>query len=154
MGIDDEFASDALVEFGVTLGRGIQGDHGCVDRFGDLDAVVQNRHHQAAVVFQYRGLAGEERVRLCPPETEAKAEVAFSRGLLLRARIRRDVQTWDTDSPRRARRFHKLIEDRGRLLLPASLLGFEADAIDGAIHLGHLEYLLDALADRSSLRQI
>jgi hypothetical protein len=76
VGIDDEFPSDALVKFGVTLGRGIQGDHRRVDGFGDLDAVVQDRHHQAAVVLQHRGLAGEESVRLCPPETEMKAEIA------------------------------------------------------------------------------
>ena len=76
MGIDDKFPGDALVKVGIALGRGIQRDDGRVDGFGDLDAVVQNCHHQGAVVLQDRRLAGEKGVRLRPSEAEVKAAIA------------------------------------------------------------------------------
>jgi hypothetical protein len=52
--------------------------------FGDLGLVVQDAHHQAAVVLHDRALAREERVALGPAEAEPDLERP-----LLRLRVRR-----------------------------------------------------------------
>src|ERR1700736_3697913 len=51
VGIDDKFPGDAFIEVRIALGRVVQSDDRRVDRFRDLDTVVQNRHHQGAVVL-------------------------------------------------------------------------------------------------------
>src|SRR3546814_6708001 len=69
--VDDEFFGDVGIEFGVAVGGVVQGNDLHADYFGDIDAVPQNGWHQRAVVFQHRGLAGEEAVRFRPAKAEA-----------------------------------------------------------------------------------
>src|SRR5271168_56113 len=98
VGIDEKFFCDALVEGGIALGRVVEADHRRVDGFGDLDTVVQNRHHQAAVVLQYRCLPGKESMRLRPSQAKPQAETSFLRRLVLRSRVFRDIEPGNADS--------------------------------------------------------
>src|SRR5580704_13359691 len=121
VGIDDKLACDALVEVGIALGRVVEADHRRVDGFGDLDTVVQNRHHQAVVVLQYRCLAGKESMRLRPSQAKTQAEIAFLGRLVLRSRVFRYIESRNANSAGGACYRHQLIEDRGGLLLAAAL---------------------------------
>jgi hypothetical protein len=72
---------DAGVEVLVTFRRLLKID------LGDGQSVPEYRLHELPIVFEHRRLAGMERVRFCPAETEAKAEVAMFGSLFPRARI-------------------------------------------------------------------
>src|SRR3712207_9594234 len=65
---EDVLLRRALVELLVAPRRVLQRDHLGVDRLRDLHPVVQDRHHQLAVVAHDRALAGGERVRLGPAQ--------------------------------------------------------------------------------------
>ena len=57
------FFAAPLSKIRIALGRSIQRDHRGVDRFRDVDAIVQDRHHEATVVLHDRRLTGGQRVR-------------------------------------------------------------------------------------------
>ena len=82
VGIDDIFPRGAAVEVRVALRRLVERDDSRIDRFRNTDAVMQNGHHQRAVVLQNGSLPGRESVRLGPPETEAQAETSFARSVM------------------------------------------------------------------------
>jgi hypothetical protein len=73
--IDDELARDAGVEVFVTFRRLLKIDHLDIDDLGDGQSVPKYRLHELPIVFEHRRLAGMERVRFCPTETEAKARL-------------------------------------------------------------------------------
>ena len=75
-GSSTNFLRRALVEVLVALRGLVEGDHRRVDGLGDLDLVVEDRLHQAAVVAHHRALAGRERVRLRPAEADADARAS------------------------------------------------------------------------------
>src|SRR5258707_11192758 len=85
--INDELVRDAGVEVFVTFLRLLKIDHLDIYDLGDGQPVPKYRLHELPIVFEHGRLAGMERVRFCPAETEAKAEVARVACLLLRARI-------------------------------------------------------------------
>src|SRR5438128_149943 len=74
--IDDEFLGRAFVEILVALGSIIQRNHRRVYRLGDLDLVVEDGHHQIAVVALDGALASDKGVALGPAQADADAEVA------------------------------------------------------------------------------
>src|SRR5882672_763518 len=58
--VDDEFLGRALVEILVALGGFVEGNDRRVDGLGDLYLVMQDGHHQIAVVALDGALAGDE----------------------------------------------------------------------------------------------
>src|SRR5215203_265817 len=72
--VEDVLLGRALVEVLVAFGGLIEGDDRGVDGVGDVGLVVQDAHHQAAVVLLDRALSGEEGVALGPTESEADLE--------------------------------------------------------------------------------
>src|SRR5215218_8382089 len=72
--IEDVLLGRALVEVLVAFWGLIKGDDRGVDGVGDVGLVVQDAHHQAAVVLLNRALSGEEGVALGPTESEADLE--------------------------------------------------------------------------------
>src|SRR5688572_2561621 len=91
--VEDVLLGRALVEVLVALGGLIKGDDRGVDGVGDVGLVVQDAHHQAAVVLLDRALTGEEGVALGPTETEADLERALLGLWIGRARVAGHVQT-------------------------------------------------------------
>ena len=75
MRIDDELVRDAGVEVFVTFWRLLKIDHLDIYDVGDGQSVPKYRLHELPIVFQHGRLAGMERVRFCPTETEAKARL-------------------------------------------------------------------------------
>src|SRR5918994_76183 len=84
VGVEDVLLGRTLVEVLVALGGLIEGDDRGVDGVGDVGLVVQDAHHQAAVVLLDRALTGEEGVALGPTESETDLERT-----LLSVRVRR-----------------------------------------------------------------
>ena len=68
--IEDEFLRHTRIEGRVTLRRVLEFDDGRVHRIGDMGLVMQDAHHQPAVVFQHGALAGGEAVALRPAEPQ------------------------------------------------------------------------------------
>ncbi len=154
MGIDDELLGGSFVEVFVGLGSLVQRNDLHIDGLRNLNPVVEDGHHQAAVVLHDRRLAGKERMRFGPSEAETKDEIAGLRVAVCGSRVLSDIQTWNPDRACRARCFHQLVQHDGRLILAPMSLRFKAHAIDGAIHFRRSEDLLDTLRDRPAARQI
>jgi hypothetical protein len=76
MWIDHEFLGRALIKVLISLWPLIQRNHSHIDRFGDFDFVVEDGHHQRAVVFHDGALSRGEVVGFCPTQPDANAEVA------------------------------------------------------------------------------
>ena len=118
-----------------------------VDRLGDLDLVVQDALHQLAVVLHDRALAGGEAVALGPAQADADAERADLGVGVDAARIAGDVQAGDAERAAGAGDLHDRVQHGGRAFdagVLAVAVGFEADAVDGAIDFRHLaDDLLD-----------
>src|SRR5260370_27386204 len=137
MRINDELARDAGVEVFVTFRRPLETDHLDIDDLGDGQSVPEDRLHELPIVLQHRRLAGMERVRLCPAETEAQAEIAVFGCLLLRARIIGHIQAGNADRARGPRDLHQAVEHNSRRLDDVAVrtlcFCFEADAIDRAV---------------------
>ena len=118
---------------------------------------MQDGLHQLAVVPHDRALAGGEGVRLCPAESDADAQVAGLGGVVDAARIVGHIEAGNAQRAARAGDRHQRIEHRcgtfHRGVRPVAA-GFEADAIDGAIHLRDAENLVDLLGERGRFLQI
>ena len=97
MRIKHEFLGSSLVEIDVTFWRVIQGGHGHVDCFGDLDLILKDRFHQLAVVLQNRCLAGLEGMAFRPAQPKTNRERAGLGCLVNAAGIIGHVQTGYTD---------------------------------------------------------
>src|SRR5215208_248066 len=93
--VEDVLLGRALVEVLVAFWGLIKGDDRGVDGVGDVGLVVQNAHHQAAVVLLDRALSGEEGVALGPTETEPDLERTLLGLWISRARVAGHVQTRD-----------------------------------------------------------
>ena len=92
MRIDDEFLGYAGVECLIGLGRLSERNQLDIDRLRNLDAVMKDRHHQAAVVFHHGCLTGRKGMRLCPSESQPHREVPAPRSCVLGPWIFGDVQ--------------------------------------------------------------
>src|SRR5215217_6476114 len=101
VGVEDVLAGRALVEVLVALGGLVERDHGRVDVLGDLHLVVEDRHHQLAVVLHHRALAGLERVGLGPAEPDPDRQRPDLGRLVDRARVAGHVQPGDAELPGR-----------------------------------------------------
>src|SRR5919107_4417871 len=157
--VEDVLSGRALVEVLVALGRLVERDHGRVDVAGDLHLVVQDRHHQLAVVAHHRALAGGEGVRLGPAEPDPDRQRSDLGRLVDRARVAGDVQPGDAEPPGRPGDVHDGVEHGRRGLALGALLavaaGLEADAVDGRVDLaGAAEDLLEGAAHVVGLRQV
>src|SRR5215212_11994607 len=74
MWVEHELLGRALVEVLVALRSLIERDDCGVDGPGDLGPIVEDRHHQLAVVLHDRALAGVEGVAHGPAEPEPDLE--------------------------------------------------------------------------------
>src|SRR5690625_2217718 len=92
VGVDDVLRRRALVELLVAARCVVQADDLGVDRLGDVDPVVEDRLHEAAVVLHHRRLAGDEGQRLGPAGAEVHRQRAALGGLVDAARVTGDVQ--------------------------------------------------------------
>ena len=114
--------------------RVVERDRRRVDRLGDLHPVVQDRHHQLAVVAHDRALAGGEGVRLGPAEADPDGQRAVL-GRLVRAPGSPVTYRPGMPSAPPARVIvHQRVEHGGRALLlgvRAVAAGLEADRVDG-----------------------
>src|SRR5918994_6729030 len=95
--VEDVLLRRALVEVLVALGGFIQADDGGVHRVGDVGPVVQDAHHQAAVVLLDRALAREEGVALGPAETEPDLERTLLSVRVRRAGVAGNVEAGDAE---------------------------------------------------------
>src|SRR5215218_6974415 len=159
VGVDDVLAGRALVEVLVALGGLVERDHGRIHVLGDLHLVVQDGHHQLAVVLHHRALTGLERVRLGPAEPDPDRQRPDLGRLVDRARVAGDVQPGDAEPPGRPGDVHDGVEHGRRGLALGALLavaaGLEADAVDGRVDLaGAAQDLLQGTADIVGLRQV
>src|SRR5271165_1715821 len=68
MRVDDELLGGPFVEVLVALRRLVEPNHGGVDRSGNLYLVMQDGHHQLAMIAHYRALAGHEGEGLGPAQ--------------------------------------------------------------------------------------
>src|SRR2546423_7212072 len=78
------------------LRRILQRNDGSIDRPGDLHPVMQDRHHQLAMVTHDRALTGDEREGLCPPQTNTNVELTNPGFLVDTAWIAGYIQTRNT----------------------------------------------------------
>ena len=154
MGIDDEFPRGALVKIRIALWRIIQ-----VMTVALTALAMWMRSWRIAIIkprlyFMTGVWPVNNAWDLAHPRPKRMLRLPFLAAASLRAGVFRDVETRDADRAGGARRFHQLIEHGCGFILAALSLRFEADAINGAIHFGHAQDLLDTLRDRAALRQI
>src|SRR5512132_4245626 len=147
VGVEDVLAGRALVEVLVPLRGLVERDHGRVDVLGDLHLVMQDRHHQLAVVLHHRTLAGLERVRLGPAEPDPDRQRPDLGRLVDRARVTGHIQPGDPEPPGRPGDVHDRVQHRRRRLTLGTLgtvaAGLEADTVHGRVHLARAaQYLL------------
>src|SRR5215218_5945957 len=93
--VEDVLLGRALVEVLVAFGGFVQGDDLGVDGVGAVGPVVQDAHHQAAVVLLDRALAREEGMALGPAEAEPYLERALLRLRVRSTRVAGNVEAWD-----------------------------------------------------------
>jgi hypothetical protein len=95
-------------------------------------SVAKYRLHELPIVFEHRRLAGMERVRFCPAETQAKAKVAMFSCLFLRAGIVGHIQAGNADLAGCPGDLHQTVEHDGRrfddFAVCSLRLRFKADA--------------------------
>src|SRR5437660_9008812 len=96
MGIENKFPGSSLVKVLVTFRCFLQRNDGGVDRFRYLRFVIEDCHHQLAIVAHDGALTSSEGERLCPAQTNAYAKLTDLRVLVDAARITGYVQTRDT----------------------------------------------------------
>ena len=70
MRIEHEFDGSSLIKISIAFGSVFQGNYLRVDDVGDGQTVMPDRLHELAVVSKSRRLAGVERMRFRPAETE------------------------------------------------------------------------------------
>ena len=68
--VDDKFLGRSGIELLIAARRIIKAYNLYAHDFSDIDAVPKYGLHQRTVVFHDGGLAGEEAVRLGPPQTK------------------------------------------------------------------------------------
>src|SRR5215469_2369744 len=130
--IDDELFGSSLIKVFVALRRLVKRDDGRVDGLGDLHFIVQNGHHQPAIVTEDRALASGERAGLGPAEPDADAEIAGFGRVIHAARIVSNIEPGNTEVAAGAGHSHQRIQhgcgtlDGGFFAVAAR---FETDAI-------------------------
>src|SRR5918997_3573127 len=148
VGVQDVLLGRALVEVFVALGGFVQADDLGVHRVGDVRLVVQDAHHQAAVVLHDRALAREERVALGPAEAEPDLERALLRVRVGSTRVARDVEARDAQRSAGAGDRLDLVQNHRRGFLARLGRSLEADGVHRAVDLGLAEDARDLLLHR------
>src|SRR6202158_4888053 len=82
--VADEFFLNARVERLVALGCLLEWNHLDINGLRNPDAIVKDRHHQAAVVLHHGRLTRRKGMGLCPSESQPHREVPDLRGFVLR----------------------------------------------------------------------
>src|ERR1700722_16930684 len=157
MRIQHELLRRSFIEVFVTLNSLFQFYDGDVDRLGDFDLVVQDRHHQLTVVLQHGTLASGKGMRFSPSQADTDTEISMLRSLVHSPGVIGYVQTGNAESAAGTANRHQRIQYRGgcfRFRVLAVAAGFEANAIHRAIHLGNFEDLGNLVADGGSFRDI
>src|ERR687894_1899598 len=154
VGVQDVLLGRALVEVFVALGGFVQADDLGVHRVGDVRLVVQDAHHQAAVVLLDRALAREERVALGPAEAEPDLERALLGVRVRRTRVAGHVEAGDAQRAAGAGDGLDLVEDHGRGFFALAGGGLEAHRVDRGVHLGYAEYVGYLLLDGRPLADV
>ena len=98
MRVKDKLSGRTLVKVPVTLRSILQRNDGSIDSLGDLHLVVEDSHHQLAMVAHHRALTGGESKGLGPAQTHTNAKLANLRVLIDSARITGDVQARNANS--------------------------------------------------------
>jgi hypothetical protein len=111
--VQNEFPGRSLVEVAITLRCVVQRDDRCVDGFGDLDFVAEDRIHETTVVSHHRALTGSEGVRLRPTESDADAQRPDLGGLVDTSRVTGHVEAGDAQTGARLRNTHDRVEHGG-----------------------------------------
>src|ERR1700758_1323161 len=97
MRVEHELPRGALVEVAVSAWRIFQWQYCDIDRLRDIHFVMQDGHHQLAIVAEHGTLPGSEAMGLGPAQAASQAQHALPRVCLLGARIVCDVQTRNSD---------------------------------------------------------
>src|SRR5260370_27747979 len=96
MGIENKFPGNSIVKVPVTFRRFLQRNDGGVDRFRYLRFVIEDCHHQLAIVAHRWTLTGGEGEGLCPTQTNTHAKLTDLRVLVDATRVASYIQTRDT----------------------------------------------------------
>src|SRR5579875_3718026 len=112
--VNHELLGSPFIEVFIPLRPFVKRNNCYIDCLRDFNFVVQDGHHQFAVILHYRALPGCKRVRLGPPEPKANAEVAKLRLLIRCPRVFGDVESRDAESAPGPCDFHQRVQDRGR----------------------------------------
>src|SRR3954451_6976832 len=131
----------------------VQRDDGGVDRLRDLGLVVQDAHHQAAVVLQHRTLAGDEGVALGPAEAEPHLERALLRVLVRGTGVTGHVEAGNAQPPTGPVDSHDRVQQPRRGLPAAAVrTALEPARVDGAVDIVHAEERAYLLVQGRALR--
>ncbi len=146
VGVDHELRRLAGVEFGVPLRCLIEADRAGIDRLRDVYPVVEDGHHQPAVILHRRALSCREGKGFRPAGAQAERECSDLGGLFGGPGVSGDVKAWDSEGSAGGGDVHQGVQDGCRCFLRGSMAvsaGFEADGVDAAVDFGYSEELLD-----------
>ena len=101
----------SFVEVFVPLDGLFQIYNGNVDRLGNFDLVMQDRHHQLPVVLQHWTLTGGEGVGFRPAQSDADAEISMLSGLVEPAGVVGHIETGNSQSAACAANRHQRIQN-------------------------------------------
>src|SRR5215208_7862008 len=152
--VEDVLLGRALVEVLVAFWGLIKGDDRGVDGVGDVGLIVQDAHHQAAVVLLDRALAGEEGVALGPTESEPDLECTLLGLGVCSSWVAGHVEAGDAERTSGTRDGLDLVQDHGRSLFAFPCGGLEAYGVDRAVDLGHAEDLGDLIRELRALADV
>src|SRR2546421_7144253 len=110
MRVEDKLLGSPFVEVFIPLWSILQRDDRGVDCLGDLYLVIEDGHHQLAVIAHDRALAGGERKGLGPAQTQADAKLANLRIFIDSPWITCDVQARNANSTSDTRDVHDIIQ--------------------------------------------
>src|SRR6266849_599761 len=150
------FFSCSSIKVLITLRRILQGNDGGVDRLGNLHPVMQDRHHQLAMVTHDRTLAGDEREGFCPTQANANIKLTRLSFLVDTAWITGYIQARNTYLAGGPRDRHHVVE---RCSWSLSCIGtvtarLKADAVNRRVYLGFTEDLCDHIRQRGVSPQV
>src|SRR5437763_17123798 len=110
MGVKHILSGRPLVEVPVSLRSILQRNNRRIDRLGNLYLVIEDGHHQLAVIAHDRALTGGERKGLGPAQTQADAKLANLRIFIDSPWITCDVQARNANSTSDTRDVHDIIQ--------------------------------------------
>src|SRR4051794_39375895 len=98
MRIDDELLRSSLIEVLIAARALVEADYLHIDGLGDMNLVIQNRHHQVPVVLHHRALSRVEVMGLRPSQPDTDAQITRLRRVVDATRIVRYIEARNADA--------------------------------------------------------